>query len=346
MEARENMAKSTDVAGFAGVLARCAVVALLGFGAGGCAVETASEPGDDPGASAGGAGGKADGNGPAQKSIGTNVVVDCTTAKDGVSVRTCKLGSTDTCTVQATVQATQVVKNSTVVKAIAGASATHAGKAIYELNAAEAKLLANLKHMKLLLTSAGTPASTAYEYTKDGAPFVYASPISGMSLVTKTSANQSIARVAKALSASASTCSQFRVASTDGITPVDVAFICEKTSSDTLLFCDGTQPEGMDYAVGPSTIVNGVELNFVKAGCGAFGYDLVNKGDSAVSVSSKISGVALSPDCDFGVAAGGDGYCDAAGVAGPATLTYSGTITRGSTKASFSLPVMVRCTSL
>lgn len=287
-------------------------------------------------------GSKADGTGEERDSV----VVDCTAAKDNVVVRTCTLGTTDSCTVQGTVQATQVVKNSAVVEAINGTAASFNGTAIYTLNAAEAKLLADLQHMRVLLSSSGTPASTAFEYTSDGAPFVYANPIAGLSVVTKTSANASITRVANALSTSASSCSQFRVASTDGITPVDVSFICEKTASDELLVCDGTQQHGLDYAVGASTIVNGVELNFVKTGCGAFTYDLINNGDTAVTVTSSITGVALQPQCNFNVAAGGGGYCNAAGIAGPVTLIYAGAISRGTTRASFSLPVTVRCTSL
>lgn len=287
------------------------------------------------------------GKGDSAASGGSGVVVDCSAAKDSVSVRTCKLGSSDQCTVQATVQATQVVKNSAVVKTIGGSLGTHNGQSIYRLNLAEAKLLANLHHMKLLLSSAGGLTSTAYEYTKDGAPFVYSQPIPGMSVVTKTSANGAITRIQAALKASASTCTQFRVASTDGITPVDTSFICEKTASDTLLFCDGTVPAGLDYAVGPSTIVNGVEIIFSKVACGAFTYELTNKGDSAVSVQSKISGVALQPSCNFGVAAnGGTGYCDATGIAGPTTLTFSGSVKRGTTTSTFSLPVMMRCSSL
>lgn len=279
-------------------------------------------------------------------SIGPDAVVDCTVALDSVVVRTCKLGAIDKCSVQATVQAAQVVKSTSVVKPVVGTSGTHGGKAVVLLSLAEAKLLANLHHMKLLLGSNGSVASSAYQYAKNGAPFIYAAPIPGMTVVTKASANLTIARVASALAKEASACKQFRVASTDGITPVPTAFICESLPTDQLLFCDGTQPAGIDYAMGPSTIVNGVELAFDKAGCGAFTYGLVNHGDTKVTVKSKISGVKLQPLCDFGVAAsGGTGYCSAKGIAGPETLIYSGTVTRGSVTRSFNLPVVVRCTS-
>jgi len=312
------------------------VLSMLAAPAAGCGAAVGSFEDEAPGVEAADAVGA---------SIGENVVVDCTAAKDAVAVRTCKLGSKDSCTVAATLQTTQVVKNSAVVKPVVGTSATHAGKTIHLLNAAEAKLLANLHHMKLLTTPSGALTATAFEYTAQGAPFVHSAPVAGVSVVTKASANASIARITKALTAAAASCQQFRVASTDGITPVDTGFICEKTAASPLLFCDGTQPEGVDYAVGPSSIVNGVEINFVKAGCGAFGYDLVNKGNSSVSVKSKISGVELQPSCNFGIAAQGDGYCDAAGIAGPVTLTYSGSVTRGSTTTSFSLPVKVRCSA-
>lgn len=337
------MSKTRGNSRFVALLVRGAVGTLLATLVAGCGAAVGSLGDEDPGLEGVAVGeGKVDA--PGQKpSIGSDVVVDCTAARDEVSVRTCKLGTTDVCTVQATLLSTQVVKNSAVVKAVSGTSGTHNGKAVHLLDAAEAKLLANLHHMKLLSTPAGGLASTAYEYAKDGTPFVFAEPTEGGTRVTKASANASIARVTKALKAASATCTQFRVASTDGITPVDTAFICEKTASDTLLLCDGTQPEGLDYAVGPSTIVNGVELSFVKMGCGAFGYDLVNQGESSVSVQSKISGIALQPPCDFGLAAQGSGYCDAAGITGPVTLTYSGTVKRGSITKSFSLPVTVRC---
>lgn len=345
MEAREQMSKSNDLSRFALVFARGAALALLGALAAGCAANVDSSDDEPTPVDPGGNVDPGKGDNAGSPTFGKNVVVDCISAKDGVSVRTCKLGSTDSCTVAATVQATQVVKNTASVASITGTASTHNGKSVHLLNAAEAKLLADLHHMKLLLSSAGKPASTAYEYTKTGAPFVYAAAPTGMSVVTRTSANDTIARVQKALKAAAPTCSNFRVASTDGITPIDVSFVCEKTSSDTLLFCDGTVPDGIDYAVGASAIVNGVALNFVKAGCGAFGYDLVNQGDTAVTVKSQMSGVTLAPDCNFGIGAKGDGYCDAADIVGPTTVTYSGTITRGSSSVSFSLPVKVRCTS-
>jgi hypothetical protein len=131
--------------------------------------------------------------------------------------------------------------------------------------------------------------------------------------------------------------------------PKGLGFICaEMTNGTKLLECDNPgSVTGADYAQSSPTsmMVNGLSIGFTKTGCGAFKYTLTNTQSSKVSFASNVSGIPLAPPCSYTLGGYSSGTCNVTSIKGGGvrSLSYTGTVTRGTSTQSFYFAISVRC---
>jgi hypothetical protein len=168
--------------------------------------------------------------------------------------------------------------------------------------------------------------------------------------------NQALATVRGKLDAAASNqckAGAWKIGAVDNLIkpnpPKSLGFICgEMTNGTKLLECDNPRSvTGVDSAQSSpsSMMVNGLSIAFAKTGCGAFRYTLTNTQSSKVSFASSVSGIELAPPCSYTLGGYSSGSCNVTGIKGGGVrnLSYSGTVTRGSSTQSFYFAISVRC---